>query len=217
MNPSTSPQQIDANRANARRSTGPRTESGKTHSAQNARVHGLCSRQLHLADDEEAAVFASLRDALSAELAPQGELELTHFEAILHSQWNPRRCRMNEADLLALHPNPFLNPDTCTALKTLAIYNGRHHRTVQRATKELKVLQNERASRTNLAGEVDPSPLIETARVRRQLLAEIRAKAALNKIGLHAALDQLDKSPTAPISYFRFDLAGAAPAQPSQS
>ncbi len=207
MNPSTSPQQIDANRANARRSTGPRTESGKAHSAQNARVHGLCSRQLHIADDAEAVIFASLRDALSAELAPQGELELTHFEAILHSRWNLRRCRMSEADLLASHPNPFLHPNTCAALKTLAIYHARHDRTVQRATKELKALQNERASRTNLAGDEDPSPLVETAHIRRQLLAEIRTKAALNKINRHAALDQLDQSATAPISYFQFDIA----------
>jgi hypothetical protein len=212
MNPSTSPEKIEANRANARRSTGPITEEGKAHSSQNARVHGLCSRQLHLADEEETAVFASLRAALSSALVPAGELELIHFETILHSQWNLRRCRMNEAKLLASVPDPYLDPETRAALKTLATYVSRHERAVRNATKELKFLQNERATRTNFAagGEMsaEPSPLVETSRVRRTLLAEIRAKAALNKASLEAAIQQIDKgSPIAPVSYFQFDLA----------
>ncbi len=217
MNSSTSPAQIDANRANARRSTGPITEEGKARSSQNARVHGLCSRQLHIADEEEAAIFASLRGALSAELAPVGELELLHFETILHSQWNLRRCRMNEAKLLASVPDPFLDAETRTALRTLAIYTSRHERARRNALQELKPLQNERAARTNFAGgvadgdeDVEPSPLVETVRVRRALLAEIRTKTGLNKANFEAAIQQIDKgSPTAPVSYFQFDAARA--------
>ena len=220
MNPSTSSEKIEANRANARRSTGPVTEEGKAHASQNARVHGLCSRQLHLADEEEAAIFASLRGALSTELVPVGELELLHFETILHSQWNLRRCRMNEAKLLASGPDPFLDSETRAALKTLAIYTSRHERARRNALKELQPLQNERAARTNFAGshaddgeEAEPSPLVETVRVRRTLLAEIRLKSALNKASLEAAIQQLDNgSPTAPVSYFQFDLAPASAA-----
>ena len=78
--------------------------------------------------------------------------------------------------------------------------------------KELKPLQNERAARTNFAGS-EPSPLVETVRVRRTLLAEVRLKSALNKASLTAALDQLDQgSPTAPLSYFQFDLASGSAA-----
>ncbi len=209
MNSSTSPAQIHANRANARRSTGPITEEGKARSSQNARVHGLCSRQLHIAGEEEAVIFASLRGALSTELVPVGELELLHFETILYSQWNLRRCRMNEAKLLASVPDPFLDPETRAALKTLAIYTSRHERACQNALRELKPLQNERAARTNLAGS-EPSPLVETVRVRRTLLAEVRLKCALNKTSLTAALDQLDQgSPAAPLSDFQFELAPA--------
>ena len=133
-----------------------------------------------------------------------------HFEAILHARWNLRRCRMNEANLLGSLPDPFRDPDTRAALKTLATYSSRHERALQRACKELKALQNERASRTNFAGaeEADPSPLVETNRVRRALLAEIRTKAALNKISFEAAIQQIDKgSPNAPVSYFQYDLA----------
>ena len=217
MNPSTSPEKIEANRANARRSTGPITEEGKAHSSQNARVHGLCSRQLHLADEEETAIFASLSGALSSQLAPVGELELIHFETILHSQWNLRRCRMNEAKLLASVPDPFLDSETRSALKTLAIYTSRHERARRNALQELKSLQNERAARTNFAGsgadsddDTGTSPLVETVRVRRTLLAEIRTRIALNKANLEAAIEQVDQgSPTAPVSYFQFDLAPA--------
>ena len=224
MNPSTtasSPAQIQANRANSLLSTGPATEEGKARASQNARVHGLCSRQLHIADDEEAAIFASLQSALSTQLAPAGELELLLFETILHSQWNLRRCRMNEANLLASVPDPFMNPETRTALKTLAIYTSRHERAFQRSLKELKALQNERAARTNFengdghGADADPSPLVETVRIRRTLLAEIGAKAALNKASFEAAIQQIDKgAPAEPISYFKFDLAPRTGATP---
>ena len=71
---------------------------------------------------------------------------------------------------------------------------------------------NEANLRTNFAvdatGDAAPSPLIETSRVRRTLLAEIATKAAINKASFEAAIQQIDKgSPTAPVSYFTFDLA----------
>ena len=192
MNPSTSLEQIEANRANARRSTGPVSDYGKARASQNARVHGLCSRQIHLADPEEGAIFASLRHALSTELAPAGELEALFFETILHSQWNLRRCRINEANLLGSSPDPFQNPETRVALKTLAIYTSRHERALQRALKELKALQNERASRTGFIDSAAlPSPLIETGRVRRARLAEFAAR------------------PTEPVRSLQSDLAAA--------
>ncbi len=84
----------------------------------------------------------------------------------------------------------------------------------------MKPLQNERAARTNFAGnhaddgeDAEPSPLVETVRVRRSLLAEVRLKSALNKASLEAAIQQLDNgSPTAPVSYFQFDMAPASAA-----
>ena len=119
---------------------------------------------------------------------------------------------MNEATLLASVPDPFMDSETRAALKTLAIYTSRHERACRNALKELKPLQNERAARTNFAEDTEPSPLVETVRVRRTLLSEIRAKAALNKISLEAAFEQMDSgSPTAPVSYFQFDLAPSSP------
>ena len=136
MDSSTSPEQIDANRP------GPITEEGKARASQNARVHGLCSRQLHLA----------------ASWNP-------HFETITHARWNLRRYRMNEAKLLASVPDPFLDPAVGAALKTLTIYTSRHERVLHRAQQELKARQTERAIRTNLAGAAgdDAEPSLPTS------------------------------------------------------
>lgn len=49
------PAQIRANRANAQRSTGPKTAAGRQKSAQNARKHGLTSQ----ADPEKLAALAA--------------------------------------------------------------------------------------------------------------------------------------------------------------
>jgi hypothetical protein len=178
----TSEKMNEANRANAQLSTGPVTEEGKARSSQNARVHGLCSKQLHVADEDESKILASLQAALEAELKPAGEMELIHFEAIIHAQWNLRRCRMNEAIFLASGPDAFLDPNKRTALKTLSIYSSRHERALHRATKELKALQFERALRTNCGDDegIEPSPLVETVRARRVMLAEMRAKIGLD-------------------------------------
>ena len=78
-------------------------------------------------------MFTSLRDALANELASVGELEPIHFEAIIHAQWNLRRCRMNEANPLGSSvPDPFLDRDTRAALQTLAAYSSRHERAFHR-------------------------------------------------------------------------------------
>ncbi|MFN0167601.1 MAG: hypothetical protein ACKV22_14320, partial [Bryobacteraceae bacterium] len=50
--------QITANRANARKSTGPKTPAGKVRSSQNALRHGLASRQIVLNTEDEAAFQA---------------------------------------------------------------------------------------------------------------------------------------------------------------
>jgi hypothetical protein len=209
MSPTTSEKMNEANRANAQLSTGPVTEAGKARSSQNARVHGLCSKQLHVADEEEATILASLQAAFEAELKPVGEMELVHFDAIVHAQWNLRRCRMNEAVLQESGLDAFLDPNKRSALKTLTTYTSRHERALHRATKELKALQFERAIRTNCgdAEGIEPSPLVETARVRRTLLSELRAKIGFNRASFGDVLDQIERNaPGQDITSFELSL-----------
>lgn len=63
---------LAANRANARRSTGPRTAQGKSRSATNAITHGLLSRVL---PEEPSSTTPSTLDSFTAQFAPASPLE----------------------------------------------------------------------------------------------------------------------------------------------
>ena len=58
--PMATPARLAANRQNALLSTGPRTPEGKAVACQNARTHGLLSRQVLLPDDVRAEMLLSL-------------------------------------------------------------------------------------------------------------------------------------------------------------
>ncbi len=67
--------QISANRANAQKSTGPRTPAGKAVASQNAVTHGFLARDTVL-QGEDAGEFAVHRDRMLRDLAPAGDGEL---------------------------------------------------------------------------------------------------------------------------------------------
>ena len=69
-----SQRQLEANRANAKRSTGPKSTSGKARSRLNAVTHGLTARQL-VVGAEKPEDFDALREALFADLEPSGALQ----------------------------------------------------------------------------------------------------------------------------------------------
>jgi len=72
----TSPAQREANRANARKSTGPRSAEGKRASRMNALRHGLYARPgLLEMDDATRAAFAAAHEGLCAAFQPQGRYE----------------------------------------------------------------------------------------------------------------------------------------------
>lgn len=79
-----------ANKVNAQKSTGPRTNSGKARSAGNARVHGILSANL-LIDGESPADYDLLFQSLVQDLRPVGALELIHVERIATAIWRQRR------------------------------------------------------------------------------------------------------------------------------
>ncbi len=70
----TTQKQIEANRRNSRRSTGPKTRTGKAESKMNAMKHGLLAADL-VVRDEDPAEFAGVLESLIDELQPQGPLE----------------------------------------------------------------------------------------------------------------------------------------------
>src|SRR5207244_12504832 len=94
----TSPR-LGANRQNALQSTGPRTPEGKAAACQNARTHGLLSRQVLLPDENRVRLIA-VRGYFLAELAPVGELETLLVERIIVCAWRLRRLHRVAAEVL---------------------------------------------------------------------------------------------------------------------
>src|SRR5215469_7193559 len=88
--------QIEANRRNAQRSTGPRTEAGRAVSRQNALKHGLSARKL-IVFDEKRGDFLAFHDEMLAALAPGDALEAALAERIILCAWRLRRAGRAEA------------------------------------------------------------------------------------------------------------------------
>jgi hypothetical protein len=94
--------QIEANRKNAQKSTGPKTPAGKAVVAQNAVTHGLrANRFLLLSDDPDE--FAEHRQSLLDELAPIGPMESILANRIVALTWQlDRAVRFQSGSLNAL-------------------------------------------------------------------------------------------------------------------
>ncbi len=96
---SASKKQIAANRQNAQKSTGPKTDQGKAVAARNAVKHGLHSR--HILIDaprlkEDPAEFEALLEELHAELEPQTIFQEYLVRKIALCLWRSRRAVIAE-------------------------------------------------------------------------------------------------------------------------
>lgn len=99
----TSTKQIEANRQNAARSTGPRTDVGKAVAARNALRHGLLAKEVVITAGEGAEdgrQFDDLLADLVAEFAPAGAMEEILVEKIAACYWRMRRAHRYEVGLL---------------------------------------------------------------------------------------------------------------------
>jgi hypothetical protein len=96
----TSDKQIDANRQNALRSTGPKTPEGKDAVRLNALKHGLLSKATLLPGEDEEAL-RELGERLRDELQPVGELENLLVDRIISAYWRLRRLGRVETGIFA--------------------------------------------------------------------------------------------------------------------
>jgi hypothetical protein len=96
----TSEKQVQANRRNALKSTGPKTQEGKAVARHNAVKHGLLAQEVLLPDEDEAA-FKELGERLRAELQPAGELEGMLVDRVIAAYWRLRRLGRVEAGTFA--------------------------------------------------------------------------------------------------------------------
>ena len=93
--------QIEANRANAKKSTGPRTSAGKAISARNLTSHGHLAAAVVL-PSESVGRFYEVLDALIAEFKPNTYTENILVENMAVSRWRQLRIwRLNRETTLA--------------------------------------------------------------------------------------------------------------------
>ena len=128
---------------------------------QNARRHGLTSTIVlpHQLND-----FNNLRNELLTQCRPEGIVELTAFERVLNARWNMFRAQEAEATLLsdcAEDQDPLSNPKTLQLADLYSRYYTRFEGSYNRAFKQLKDLQTNRALEIlKSTPETDPPPAL---------------------------------------------------------
>jgi hypothetical protein len=90
-----SQKQIEANRRNALKSTGPKSEEGKAHSRMNALRHGLTAAQAVLPHEEEDD-YEKLREGMLESYSPEDPAELALIEELVNAYWRLLRLHRVE-------------------------------------------------------------------------------------------------------------------------
>jgi len=171
---SISVKKLEANRRNAKKSTGPKTKLGKSWSRLNASKHGILSSALLIKEGqgaEDPAEFDALMNALEKDLVPVGALEVMLVEKIAVCFWRQKRSLRSEAGLVrrafaekSFSSLPDLNPERNSIKDHLCLPQGqqldgilRYETAIQRqlahALNQLERMQRARR------GEHVPAPL----------------------------------------------------------
>jgi DNA primase len=147
--------QLKANRENATRSTGPRTEAGKNRARLNGLRHGLAGHTVVMPYEDRAQYDAFVAQTIES-LQPESEAERALAASIADDHWRLNRARAIEENIFALgssqgddildaalnQAQTFLNDGRQIAL--LSLYEQRIHRTLKNKVAELNRLQSER-------------------------------------------------------------------------
>ena len=155
---------LDANRANAQCSTGPKTPEGKARVSQNHRTHGLASKRIQIESPEEQEAFDELRALQLAEHNPQTSSEQHLFEEILHSMWIIEKVRLCQGQLFDAEGLDGLETEDEQLRKTydrLERYATRAQNNWFRCRKMLKIVQNESIAIQSQAEMISTDDLIE--------------------------------------------------------
>jgi hypothetical protein len=129
-----------ANRANARLSTGPRTQPGKQRSSLNALRHGLTAHTVVLPTEDPDAYQRHIQQFLD-EYAPATPTETQLVHEIANTAWRLNRIPLLEAELFSQNPNP---QTLIPMLAKLSLHGSRLSRQFQKALDQLRTLQEER-------------------------------------------------------------------------
>jgi len=148
--------QIEANRLNAQKSTGPKTPEGKAVTKLNALRHGLRARTVVL-PAEKPEDFHQLCNDLEAEWQPQSRTEQFYVEQMAVSQWKLTRVEVAEKSLL---DQEFSAQSQIPLVDKLWQCQHRLERSYARAQRDLERLQN---SRRRVVQPEKPAPAPQPA------------------------------------------------------
>src|SRR6266403_6184799 len=146
--------QIEANRRNALKSTGPRTPEAKAAVSMNALRHGLRARTVVL-PAENSEEFHQLCNDLEVEWHPQSRTEHFYLEQMAVSQWKLTRMEVGEA---AIFEDAAASTTKIPLLDRLWQAECRLERSYARAQRELERLQNSRRQTVQQPEEPVPPP-----------------------------------------------------------
>ncbi len=142
-----SQKQIEANRLNSEKSTGPKTEEGKATSRYNAIKHGLLSKESLLKGENEEDLI-ELGKRLRNEIKPESELELILVDRIISGVWRLKRAlRMEDGEVISSMGGLMYECDKFFRYETML------ERSIYKALHELQRLQSSRN------GEKVPLPI----------------------------------------------------------
>jgi len=159
-----SAKQLDANRRNAQKSTGPRTPEGKATVSLNALQHGLRARRTVLPGENDEA-FAQLCADLEAEWQPSTPTERALVEQMATTQWILARLAGREAEAFARFMAVDLLGDFAQKLLPLlerfSAQKARLERSFSRTLHDLEHLQQRRPESTKPPAKPKPAPSAE--------------------------------------------------------
>ncbi len=156
--------QLEANRRNAQKSTGPRTIEGKSNSSRNNLRHGLTG-QISLLPTEDREAHDTFCNELIDSFNPETPMENQLAQSIAEDSWRLNRARAIEDNMFALGHHSghsqariaLADAETfqtqAAAFDRLTIYEQRINRNLQRNMKLLKELQAERKAQHHQALE----------------------------------------------------------------
>src|SRR5215470_8247418 len=90
--------QIEANRANALKSTGPRSVEGKAASRFNALKHGMDAASIVI-PGEDPEHYQRIADDYYRDFDPQSSVEEFHVDTLIRADWQRRRLQRTEGKL----------------------------------------------------------------------------------------------------------------------
>ena len=134
--------QFDANRANAQKSCGPKTEAGKAISCRNHLSHGFASNTRFI-PGEDPTEFCALLDDLKDEHLPATPTEHILVEKMAHNQWIGLRAIRIQGDVMA---RMRVMSDVHTSLPLLIRYQTAADRAFHKAHTELVKTQKQRGT-----------------------------------------------------------------------